>query len=77
MTQKTTNNRESVDTGFLLQRMIFKSKQARRTGSSLWDYTVFLLAGRRWIQVDNGQEIRLPRSRKQSTIESVPDAGMA
>jgi hypothetical protein len=38
--------------------------------------TLLPLAGKQWIQVDDRQETRLPTSRKVSTIESIPHAGI-
>jgi hypothetical protein len=65
MTQKTTNNKESVYTSFLLQRMIFKSKQARRTRLSVWDYT----APSRGKAMDSGgRRAGYPLAKEQETV---------
>jgi hypothetical protein len=59
------NDRQKHDTGM-----------SACSGSSLLDYTVSV-AGREWIQVDSGQAFRLPANGKESTIESIPNAGIS
>jgi hypothetical protein len=76
MNQKTTNNRESEYTGFCCsERFSRAGKLAGRVHR--FGITLSPLAGRQWIQMDNGQETRLPTGRKESTIESVPNEEMA
>jgi hypothetical protein len=38
--------------------------------------TLSPLVGSWWIQADNGQETRLPADKKESKIESIPNAGI-